>query len=40
MGRCEKKSAALGTFKVRVGPQDFLLCRAARAGTKAGTGNR
>jgi glycosidase len=31
MGRCEKKSAAQGSFKVRVGAQDFLVCRAARA---------
>lgn len=31
MGRCEKKSAAQGSLKVRVGPQDFLVCRAARA---------
>lgn len=31
MGRCEKKSAAQGTLRVRVGAQDFLVCRAARA---------
>lgn len=30
-GRCEKKSAAQGSLKVRIGPQDFLVCRAARA---------
>jgi neopullulanase len=31
IGRCERKSAAQGSLKVRVGAQDFLLCRAARA---------
>ncbi len=31
IGRCEKKSAAQGSFRVQVGAQDFLVCRAARA---------
>ncbi len=31
IGRCEKRAAAPGSLKVRVGAQDFLLCRAARA---------
>ncbi|HBK92604.1 MAG TPA: alpha-amylase [Parvularcula sp.] len=33
IGRCEKKSAAQGSLKVRLGPQDFLVCRAARSNT-------
>ena len=31
IGRCEKKSAATGSLKARVGAQDFMVCRAARA---------
>ncbi len=31
MGRCEKKSEAQGSLRVRVGAQDFLVCRSARA---------
>ncbi|MFN0023708.1 MAG: alpha-amylase family glycosyl hydrolase [Parvularculaceae bacterium] len=31
IGRCERKSAAHGSVRVEVGPQDFLLCRAARS---------
>lgn len=40
IGRCEKNSAATGSLKVRVGPQDFLLCRAARSKRKAETGKQ
>lgn len=32
IGRCEKKSTAPGSLSVKVGAQDFLLCRSARAG--------
>lgn len=31
MGRCAKKPAAAGSFKVRIGAQDFALCKADRA---------
>ncbi|MFN3959119.1 MAG: alpha-amylase family glycosyl hydrolase [Parvularculaceae bacterium] len=33
IGRCEKKVAAQGSVKVKVGAQDFLLCRSARSGS-------